>query len=99
MTRFLVTYHGGKLPSAPVEIERARAQYGAWLDEAGEAILDSGSAVRAVTQLASRAPEPIAAIAGYTMISAGSIEQASALLTSHPFLARGGTLQINEIIE
>ena len=34
-----------------------------------------------------------AAIGGYTILEAGSLDEAVGLVRSHPFLARGGSLQ------
>jgi hypothetical protein len=99
MAKFLVTYHGGEMPADPELLEQVRGEFVAWRSRAGDAVLDPGSPVRAVTQLAAGEPEPLSRIAGYSMIEADSVEAASGLLTSHPFIHRGGTLQINEILE
>ncbi len=99
MAKFLVTYHGGEMPADPEQLEQARSEFVTWLSRAGDAVLDPGSGVRAVTQLSAGEPEPLSQIAGYSMISADSVEQASGILTSHPFVHRGGTLQINEVLE
>lgn len=44
------------------------------------------------------AGEPAPAIAGYSILEADSAEALTELLRSHPFIARGGTLQINQAL-
>ncbi len=90
-----MTFHGGAAPEDPAA---ARAAFEEWLSGAGEAVLDTGAPLRVVTQLSAGAPQAPCEIAGYAVIEAASIEAASGLLSSHPFLDRGATLQLNELI-
>jgi hypothetical protein len=43
-------------------------------------------------------PADPAEISGYSIIEAPSAEAAAKLLKSHPYLARGGTLQLDEAL-
>lgn len=95
MARFLVTYHGGEGPPDAELRDAVRS----WLAQAGTAVVDPGTALRVVTQLSAAEPEQVCEIGGYSLIEAASIEAASGLLRSHPFLERGGTLQINELMQ
>jgi hypothetical protein len=98
MSKFLVTYHGSGMPDDPELLEQAKAAFGAWLGEAGDAIVDPGAPVRKVTQVSSgNATEPVE-IGGYSIIQADSPEAAAAVLKSHPYVARGGTLQVNQVL-
>ena len=99
MSRFLVTYHGSGMPSDSALMEQAKAAFGTWVSEAGDAIVDPGAPVHMVTQVSSESPTDPAEIGGYSIIQADSPDEAAAVLQSHPYVARGGTLQINEIIE
>lgn len=99
LARFLITYHGPGMPSDPATMEQAKAAFGKWVSEAGDAVVDPGAPVRMVTQVAaSTATEP-AEIGGYSIIEAESQDAAVGVLHSHPYVARGGTLQVNEIFE
>jgi hypothetical protein len=40
MSRFLVTYHSSGMPDDPELMEQAKAAFGAWVAEAGDAIVD-----------------------------------------------------------
>jgi hypothetical protein len=99
MTTFLVTYHGGGMPDDPALVEEAKKAFGQWLAEAGDAVVDPGAPVFLVTQVANGQPAVPAEIGGYSIIAAASPEGAAGLLRSHPFVARGGTLQVNQVVE
>jgi hypothetical protein len=98
MPRFLVTYHGGGMPSDPAEAARARAAFGEWVAKSGTAIVDPGAPLRSATHLATATPAPAITIGGYSVIEAPTLDDAIAVLKSHPFMARGGTLQLHEAI-
>jgi len=38
-------------------------------------------------------------IGGYSIIEAPSLAAAERILQSHPFVGRGGTLQVNEVVD
>ena len=98
MSKFLVTYLGGTPPSDPAQAARMHKAFDDWLSRAGSAVLDPGAPVRPATQLANGTPEPMVAIGGYSVIEAADLEAAIAVLKSHPFVARGGTLQVDEAV-
>ena len=39
-----------------------------------------------------------ASIGGYTILEAGGLDEAVRLVRSHPFLTRGGSLQVSEAV-
>ena len=99
MNRFLITYHGSGMPDDPVLMKQAKEAFGNWLAGAGDAIVDPGAPVHMVTQVAAEgATEPVQ-LGGYSIIQADSGEDAVAVLSSHPYVARGGTLQVNQILD
>jgi hypothetical protein len=98
MKKFLVTYHGGSMPSDPEAVKQVKAAFGAWLGQAGSAVLDPGAPVRVVAQVANGEPRTQVEVGGYSIVQADSLDAAKAVLRSHPFVARGGTLQVCEII-
>jgi hypothetical protein len=99
MSRFLVTYHGSGMPDDPALMEQAKAAFGNWVAEAGQTIVDPGAPVNMVTQVATEGATEPAQIGGYSIIRADSVEDARAVLSSHPYVARGGTLQVNQILD
>jgi hypothetical protein len=98
MSKFLVTYHGGGMPSDPAQAAQAKAAFGAWLADAGKAVVDPGAPVQMVAQVSQGASSEKVAIGGYTVIEAPTQEDAIRLLKKHPFVARGGTLQLNQVM-
>jgi hypothetical protein len=99
MSKFLVTYHGSEMPDDPALMEQAKAAFINWVGEAGDAIVDPGAPVRIVSQVASGTAEAPVEIGGYSIIQADSLDEAEAVLQSHPYVGRGGTLQLNEVID
>jgi hypothetical protein len=77
---------------------QAQAAFGQWLQEAGSAVVDPGAPVHMVKQVASGTPTEAVEIGGYSIIEASSLEAAEKILQVHPFVGRGGTLQINQIV-
>ena len=98
MARFLVTYHGQGMPDDPEMMEQAKAAFLAWVDQAGDALVDPGAPVQMVRQVASGSPEAPVEIGGYSIIEADDAEAAAAVLASHPYVGRGGTLQVNQVL-
>jgi len=98
MARFLVTYHGQGMPDDPEMMEQAKSAFIAWLGQAGDAIVDPGAPLHMVRQVSSGDPETPAAIGGYSIIEADDVDAAAAVLASHPYVARGGTLQVNQVL-
>jgi hypothetical protein len=43
-------------------------------------------------------PEPTAAFGGYSILQ-GSLDEVRSALATHPFVTRGGTLQLNETVD
>ncbi|HKU12337.1 MAG TPA: hypothetical protein VJQ61_14065 [Sinomonas sp.] len=99
MTRFLITYHGMPFPQRDL-IRDSRAALREWADKSlGEALVDFGTPLLLGGQLANGEPVDAVDIDGYSIIEARSLEDARALLADHPYIARGGTVQINECLE
>jgi hypothetical protein len=96
LSKFLVTYHGSGMPTDPSQAEQARAAFGEWLSKAGNAVIDPGAPLRPGTQVSNGGASPRVTIAGYSIIEAANVEEAAQIVESHPFVARGGTLQLDE---
>jgi len=98
MAKYLITYHGSTLPSDPTVMEQAKMAFGQWLQGAGDAVIDPGAPTHMVRQVSADSPAAAVEIGGYSIIEAASLDAVVSLLNTHPFVGRGGTLQINEII-
>ena len=98
MAKFLVTYHGAGMPSDPAAAEQAKAAFGAWVAQAGSAIVDPGAPLHPSAQVSNGAPAPGVEIGGYSIIQATDAAAATEILKAHPFVGRGGTLQLHEVM-
>jgi hypothetical protein len=103
MATYLVTYHGsGGVPSSPEAQQQALDAFGAWMASVGDAMVDPGAPLAATKSVSSSGSEDGATsceIGGYTLLRAPDIDAAVQLVTNHPFLSRGGTLQVSEAVE
>ena len=102
MPKYLITYHGGEgMPASEDARKQAMAAFMAWVESTGGAMVDpgaplgKGSTVSREAQTATPASEPIA---GYTIVQADDLDTAVGLVRNHPFIARGGSLQVLESI-
>jgi hypothetical protein len=97
MPKFLVTYHGSGEPS-PEEAQQAMAAFMAWASSVGEALVDPGAPLgpaRTVTsQSVSDGPAADPAN-GYSILDAADLDGAVELVKAHPFISRGGSLQVS----
>jgi hypothetical protein len=103
MPTYLVTYHGGGAPPpTPEGQQQAMAAFGQWLASVGNAIVDPGAplaASKSVSSSGSGDGPTSGPIAGYTLLRAADLDAAVQLVTNHPFVARGGTLQVSEAVD
>jgi hypothetical protein len=99
MARFLITYYAGNMPSDPDSIASARGAFMQWAEQAGPALAEVGSPVRsAITIAADGAPDAVdlQPLLGWSVIEATNREAAVRLMRDHPFVSRGGIVQICE---
>jgi hypothetical protein len=100
MPRFLITYHGGvEMPSSPEAREQLMSAFMTWAGSVGDDMVDLGSplgASKVVTSGGERDGKATEPVSGFTIISTENLESAVGLVRNHPFLSRGGTLQVSE---
>jgi hypothetical protein len=98
MTRFLVTYHGGKAPDGDAERQQAMAAFMAWASGVGAALVDPGAPLgppRVVSSAGVVDGPADGPLGGYSIVEADDLTQAVELIRDHPFIARGGSLQVS----
>lgn len=98
MPNYLVTYTGSAMPHDPEIMAQAKRAFEEWAQSVGDALVDPGAPVRTITRVASGEPADEVGVNGYSIVRADSGEAVTELLKSHPFVGRGGTLQVNECI-
>jgi hypothetical protein len=101
MPTFLITYHGGGgMPPTPEAREQMMSAFQAWAASVGDNMVDPGAPVgpsRVVTSDGDSNGK-VSDVGGYSVITADNIDAAVEAVRSHPFVARGGTLQVNEAV-
>lgn len=103
MPNYLITYHRDQgLPADPEAAQQMIAAFQAWVAEVGPAMRDPGAPLAAAKTVAANSEtdgQAEASIGGYTILEAGSLDEAVRLVRTHPFLARGGSLQVSEAVD
>lgn len=94
MTEYVLTFRApkGRVPTAGDE-----ARWPAWLAGISGQITDPGNRVGQVRE-AGGDPERPDVLAGYIVISAGSLEAAAAVAEGCPMLLQGGSVEVGEVI-
>jgi hypothetical protein len=102
MPTYLITYHGnGGPPPTPEAAQQAMAAFGAWVGSVGDAMVDPGAplaASKAVSGNGAHTGPADGPIHGYTLLRAPDLDAAVKLVEAHPFIARGGELQVSEAV-
>jgi hypothetical protein len=99
MTRFLITYYAGRMPSDPDSIASARCAFMRWAEQAGPALAEAGAPIRSATTIGAGSATGAAdrePLMGWSVIEVTDRDAAIRLMRDHPFIALGGTLLINE---
>ena len=102
MPTYLITYHGGGGPPASAEArEQMMAAFGAWVASVGDHMVDPGTPLGASKTVSTEGVSdggPGAGIGGYSLIKADDLDAAVGLVKNHPFVGRGGSLQVGEAV-
>jgi len=100
MPKFLVTYHGGQaVPHDPAVMEKIRNAFTQWAQKTGPALADPGAPIAAKKTLTPKGVKDGGAegeYSGWSIVEAADMDGVVEILSDHPFVGRGGSLQINE---
>jgi len=99
MTRFLVTYHGSEMPHEPEAIAQARDAFVQWAGKTGAALPEPGDPIgsfRTIDRNGTREGAGEGPFSGWSVVEAPDVEAALQILQDHPFIQRGGQLQVGE---
>lgn len=93
MPRFMMIYKGDPRDTADMseqEQQAVMAAWGAWMEDAGSALVDLGAPLRAAASVvddgSAGTPAPLS---GYSIVEAGDIAAAQQLADGHPYLSEG----------
>ena len=101
MPEFMFAYHGGKKPETPEQGAEMMAQWKAWVEDLGDAMVNPGTplgmskTVSADGVADDGGPNPLA---GFSVVSADSMDAVLEIAKSCPFLQMG-TIEVAEMME
>jgi len=101
MSKFLLAFHGGKMPDNPEAMQAIMSKWETWMGSLGSAMIDPGSIVgnnELVTASGQQAPAADAVLTGYMMISSPSMDEALVIANGCPILENQGSVQVAELM-
>jgi hypothetical protein len=101
MAKFVYAYTGGQPAETPEAQEQAMQQWGAWFGTLGDAVADVGNPFGASKTVKSggSVAGATSALGGYSIIEAGSLDDAAAKAAGCPVLQTGGTVEVYEALQ
>ena len=103
MAKFVLVYHGGGMAETEAAQAEAMAAWGAWMEVLGSALADGGNPAGATKTIAADGSVSdgggLNPVTGYSIITAGSLDDAVTLAKDNPIFASGGSIEVVEAIE
>ena len=104
MATFLLLYSGGGMPQGEAETKRVMSAWESWLGKHGGAVLDAGNpflpTAKTITADGRVHDGPVGEPAsGYTVIKAGSLEEAIGIAKDCPVFLGGAKLSVYETFD
>ena len=101
--KYLLVYYGGAMAGTPEAKAEIMKTWDAWFKVLGKAAVDGGNPftgkVKSVSSDGTVGDGPIARIAsGYSILEAGSIDEAAKMATGCPVLKSGGQIAVYETL-
>ena len=103
MPKYVFAYHGGKMPETEEEGAQVMAEWMAWFEGLGDAVVDGGNPVGPSSTL--HADGSITCdggsnpLSGYSLINAADIEVATEIARGCPILRAEGSIEIAECFD
>jgi hypothetical protein len=100
VAKFVYVYIGGQMAETPAAQEQAMQAWGAWFGTLGDSVADMGNPFgnSATVSSGGVADGGKSGAGGYSIVSAGSLSDATAKAKGCPVLASGGSVEIYEAI-
>lgn len=101
MANYLLLYTGGSMPQTEAEQAQVMQAWGAWYGQLGSALVDGGNpftpAAKTIDSHGTVTDGPLGPMAtGYSVISAGSLDEAVELAKGCPVFLGGATITVYE---
>ena len=103
MTKFVLLYAGGSMPETEAETAKVMKAWEAWYADLGKVVVDPGypfSLAKSIASDGTVSDGPAGTMAsGYTIIEAGSIDEAVKVAQGCPVLLGGSDISVFETFE
>jgi hypothetical protein len=89
------------MPEGDDERRQAMEAFGRWVKQTGQALVDPGAPLgpsKTVTKGAVTDSPASGPSGGYSILEAADIDAAVELVANHPFVGRGGALQVSPAV-
>jgi hypothetical protein len=103
MAKYVLVYHGGATPETEENVAAVMAAWETWMESLGGALTDPGNATGNSatvhsdgTVVAGGGANPAS---GYSLLDAGSLDDAVELAKGCPIFESGGSIEVAETIE
>ena len=99
MANYLLIYHGGSMPESPEDQAKVMQEWTNWFGTLGDKLVDGGNPVSQTRTIASNGAVSDGASnpsSGYSVIKAGSLDEAVALAKGCPVLHGGANIEVAE---
>jgi hypothetical protein len=101
MGKYVLAYSGGGMPETEEEQARVMGAWTDWLGSLGDSLVDAGTPFGASKTVAngSLADGARSRLTGYSIVTAGTLDEAAGKTKSCPVLDSGGTIDVYETID
>ena len=96
MAKYVLAYKGGNMATTDEEQQASMAAWGAFLGGLGETLVDAGNPFGPSASVGNGGAS---GLSGYSIITAASLEEATAKAADAPVVANGGGVDVYEAIE
>jgi hypothetical protein len=97
MAKYVLVYKGGSMAATDEERQAAMNAWGAFLGGLGDSLVDAGNPFGASSSVGEGGEG--AGLTGYSIVSAGSLDEATEKAKGAPVVASGGGVEVYETIE
>ena len=100
MGKYVYVYKGGSMPQTEEERDASTAAWRAWIGELGDAFVDVGNPFGPSAAVkADGSNGPAGGLSGYSIVQAGSLDDAVGKARGCPVFAGGGSVDVYETFE
>lgn len=101
MAKFVYVYSGGQRAETPEAQEQAMQHWATWFGTLGSAVTDIGNPFGASSTVKSGGSGAggTSALTGYSIVEAGSLDEATAQAAGCPILQTGGAVEVYEAVQ